>query len=168
MIPRLTIYRVICERLAMVDHMTDAGECFRQMVDELAEQTNAHDEQAEWVLGERSRILCRCHCYMTLVLDFKRHCLTKLEGLGDTAMSAEQYDDAISQYSAALSLDPAAPQGLLIKRSKAYIARGWWEDALNDANMVRPLNSRRSALIDTSSLGDHARPIVPVGLRDEA
>ena len=63
-------------------------------------------------------------------------CSGRVEGLGDTAMSAGQHDVAISQYSVALSLNPAAPQGLFIKRSSAYIARGLWQDALNDANEV--------------------------------
>ncbi|KAF8124320.1 hypothetical protein EV363DRAFT_710056 [Boletus edulis] len=94
----------------------DAGECFCQMVDELGDETDARDEQAEWVL------------------DFKRRCSMKLESLADTAMSAERYDDAISRYSAALSLNPATPQGLLIKRSGACLARGWCEEALDDAN----------------------------------
>ena len=152
-----------------IDRITDASECFRQMVDERAEQTDVHDEQAEWILGERSRILYRSRrLYDPCVLEFKLRCLMKLEGLGDASMSAEQHDDAISQYSAALSLDPAAPQPLFIKRSKAYIAMGWWEAALNDANTVRPFDSRRLILVDISSLGDQARPILPMGLRDEA
>ena len=71
-------------------------------------------------------------------------------------MSAKLHDVAISQYSVALSLNPTAPQGLFIKRSEAYIARGLWEDALNDANKVCPFVSRRLVLVDASSLGDHA------------
>lgn len=51
-------------------------------------------------------------------------------------MNAQQYDVAVSQYSAALSLNPASPQPLLIKRSKAHAAGGLWDDALNDANKV--------------------------------
>lgn len=51
-------------------------------------------------------------------------------------MNTQHYDEAISQYTAALSLDPAAPQGLFTKRSKAYIAGGAWQDALNDADEV--------------------------------
>ena len=57
-------------------------------------------------------------------------------------MHTRHYDEAVSQYSAALSLDPVAPQGLCIKRSKAYIARGLWDAALNDANKVCPFTSR--------------------------
>ncbi|KAI5986046.1 hypothetical protein F5J12DRAFT_930341 [Pisolithus orientalis] len=38
------------------------------------------------------------------------------------------------QYSAALSLSPPSPAGLLIKRSRARAAKELWEDALQDAN----------------------------------
>ena len=83
-------------------------------------------------------------------------------------MTDEQHEDAISMYSAALSLDKPPRQDLFIKRSKAYIARGWLEDALNDANEVCLSGSHRLFLIDTSSLGHRTRPIVPMGLRGEA
>ena len=53
-------------------------------------------------------------------------------------MDAKRHDDAIFEYSAALSLDPTDPQDLLIKRSKAYVANGSWENGLKDANKVRP------------------------------
>ena len=52
-------------------------------------------------------------------------------------MDAQQYDNAITRYSAALSVDPAVPQDVLIKRSKVYMTMGLWEDALDDANQVR-------------------------------
>ena len=51
-------------------------------------------------------------------------------------MNAKQYDEAVSQYTAALSLGPSSPQDLLVKRSRANIAKGKWNDALNDANEV--------------------------------
>ena len=73
------------------------------------------------------------------ILDFKYRCSLKLESLGDAAMSAERHSDAISHYSAALSFDPTVPQGLFIKRSKAYIAMRFWEGALNDADKVRSI-----------------------------
>ncbi|KAF8549281.1 TPR-like protein [Imleria badia] len=110
-VPRLTIYRIIYQRLETINRITDASECFGQMVDELVEKENTHDEQIGWVLG-------------------------KLESLGDAAIVAKRHDEAISHYAAALSLHPAAPQGLFIKRRKAYIAGGLWKDALNDANKV--------------------------------
>ena len=51
-------------------------------------------------------------------------------------MNAKQYDEAILQYTMALSLVPTRPQDLLVKRSKAFAAAGIWKDALNDANEV--------------------------------
>ena len=56
--PRFIIYRAICEVLEMFGRVLDASNCFHQMVSELAGQTDAHDEQAKWVLGEL-RALCR-------------------------------------------------------------------------------------------------------------
>ena len=49
-------------------------------------------------------------------------------------MNAQQHYEAISHYSAALSLGPTTPQALFIKRSTARAAGDMWEDALNDAN----------------------------------
>ena len=51
-------------------------------------------------------------------------------------MNARQYDEAVSQYTVALSLDPPSPQDLLVKRSKARADKGEWTDAMNDANEV--------------------------------
>ena len=59
------------------------------------------------------------------------------EDLGDAYLHARR-DDAISEYSLALSLDPTSPQDLFVKRSKAYVAKGLWENGLNNANKVRP------------------------------
>ncbi|KIK14234.1 hypothetical protein PISMIDRAFT_359102 [Pisolithus microcarpus 441] len=50
------------------------------------------------------------------------------------ALGSAKHENAIIQYSAALSLSPPALTGLLIKRSKARGAKGLWEDALQDAN----------------------------------
>ena len=102
------------------------------------------------------------------ILEFRQRLFTKLEHLGDTAMNAQRLDEAISAYSSALSLEPAAPSGLLVKRSKAYVATSLWEKALNDANEVRSFFLLWSDLVDARSLGDHARSIVSMGLREEA
>lgn len=85
-------------------------------------------------------------------------------------MHTQRHDEAISKYSAALSLILASPQGLFIKRSKAYVASGLWGEGLKDADEVRLLLSCRLVLLDAmiSSLGDSTRSIVPVGLRQEA
>ena len=143
MVPRFIIYRVICDRLETIDCVSDAGECFRQMVEELGEQ------DAKWVHGEQSYITYRCRLCNHCILDFKHRCLGKLESCGDVAMNAEQHDNAIFQYSLALSLNPSAPQGFFIKRSKAHMAKGLWEEALNDANEVCPLVLRKLVLVDT-------------------
>ena len=48
--PKFIVYRVICERLEMIERITHASECFRQMVGELAQEIQ--DKEAKWVLGE--------------------------------------------------------------------------------------------------------------------
>ena len=65
--------------------------------------------------------------------DFKYRCRRKLEDLGNGFLNAKQYDEAVSQYTVALSLDPASPYGLLMKRSNAWMGKNAREDALNDA-----------------------------------
>ncbi|KAI6022103.1 hypothetical protein EDC04DRAFT_3092806 [Pisolithus marmoratus] len=66
--------------------------------------------------------------------DFRKKCATTLEQVGDEAFRSVKYEDATISYSAALSLNPPSPAGLLIKRSKARAEKGLWEDALQDAN----------------------------------
>jgi len=83
-------------------------------------------------------------------------------------MDAQRHDKAISEYSAALSFDPASSQGIFVKRSKTYMAKGLWKDALNDADQVRSFVSRRSILVDVSLSGNKARSIISMGLRTEA
>ena len=55
-------------------------------------------------------------------------------------MNAKEFDDAILQYTVALSLNPVTLKDLLGKRSKAHAGKGEWEDALNDANEVAHFN----------------------------
>ena len=69
-------------------------------------------------------------------LDFKSTCCRKIEHLGDGAVNVKEYDEAILQYTTALSLTHIALQDLLGKRSKAHAGKGEWQDALNDANEV--------------------------------
>ena len=63
--------------------------------------------------------------------------MEKLESCGDTAVSDEQHGGAVSHYLTSLVVKPAMVQNLLIKRSKAYMAKGLCVEALNDANKVR-------------------------------
>ena len=69
-------------------------------------------------------------------LAFRQRCTEKLEHLGDLATEAQKLDDAITQYSAALSLDLPIPH-VFIKRSKVYMAKRLWKEALVDATQVR-------------------------------
>ncbi|KAF8548746.1 hypothetical protein OG21DRAFT_1489116 [Imleria badia] len=119
--PRFTIYRAICECLETIDRILDASKCFLQMVNELAEETAMHSEQAEWVVA------------------FGRCCTQKLEHLGDGAADAKQHDAAITWYSAALSLNLPIPH-VFMKRSKLYMAKGLWKDALGDVNQAMMLD----------------------------
>ena len=63
--------------------------------------------------------------------------MEKLESCGDTAVSDERHGGAVSHYPTSLVLKPPMVQNLFIKRSKAYMAKGLWVEALNDANKVR-------------------------------
>ncbi|KAF8548528.1 hypothetical protein OG21DRAFT_750496 [Imleria badia] len=122
MASRFTIYQTICTQLEAVNKITDATDCIHEMTSELGGEINLPDEQAEWVSA------------------FKQEISQKLEYFGDLAIHAGRHDEAIAEYSAVLSLNPASPQGLLIKRSKAYVAHGLWENGLQDANRVIALD----------------------------
>ena len=98
-------------------------------------------EQADWTRGESSCKQYMRHLYHLSPSDFKVRLSGKLASLGDDAMNARKYDVAISQYTTALSLNPATLGDLLGKRSKAHASRGEWEDALIDANEVAHFNS---------------------------
>ena len=139
MLSRFAIYQVICEHLEITGYPVDAVACFHQMCSELAEEMDR--EQAIWIRGERSCEQYRRHLRDHPPSDFKFRCCEKLEGLGDTAVKARRYDEAISRYTTALSLIPTALQNLLGKRSRACAGKGKWEDALNDANEVAHFNS---------------------------
>ncbi|KAF8552314.1 WD40 repeat-like protein [Imleria badia] len=103
-VPRVTVYRAICERLETIDRITDAFECVKQLTTELGGENHLHGEHLEWV-----------H-------DFRQRSSKKLEYLGDIAAVAHRCDDAIFHYTTALSLNGPSPQDLLIKRSKAFLA----------------------------------------------
>ncbi|KAF8120149.1 hypothetical protein EV363DRAFT_1374870 [Boletus edulis] len=120
---RVEIYRVVCERLETTDRIADAIECFHELTCELQQETiGLHDEHIAWAL------------------DFRQRASENLGRLGDKAVDAQRYDDAITRYSSALSLIPSPPQAILIKRSKAWLATGSWKQALEDANKVVSLD----------------------------
>ena len=51
-LPRFLVYRVICDILERDDRLTQAIECFRQMQNELPEDTSSHDGRAQWELSK--------------------------------------------------------------------------------------------------------------------
>ncbi|KAF8122975.1 hypothetical protein EV363DRAFT_1229696 [Boletus edulis] len=118
-VPRIVIYQATCECLEAVDRLTEAVDCFCQMVNELAIR---QDEEPEWAQG------------------FKDRCSQKLDGHGDAAMKAQQHDEAILRYSAALALNATATPTLLVKRSETYAEKGLWKEALDDADNIISLD----------------------------
>ena len=50
-LPRLAVYRVICDILEGDGRVMEAINCFRQMQSELSEETSLHDERAQWEYG---------------------------------------------------------------------------------------------------------------------
>ena len=78
-----------------------------------------------------------------------QQCMKALEDTGDIAMKSGKAEEAVSSYTAALSLDTSNPAGLLVKRSRARAMQSSWEDALKDADEVPVffLSSMRKCLI---------------------
>ncbi|KAG9310462.1 hypothetical protein JVU11DRAFT_9605 [Chiua virens] len=123
---RFEFYRAICDHLEACNNMTDAVKCFNQMNNDVTVKTSGNNKQMRWAVA------------------FRRRFLEKLPSLGGAAASVQRPDDAIAYYSAALSLNPAFPQDILVKRSQAYMVNGLWEDALDDTNQVIKLDPQSS------------------------
>ena len=98
------------------------------------------------------------------MLEFTCRFIEKLESHGDTTISAKQHSGAISHYPP--SLQPTMLRNLLIKRSKAYMAKGLLVEALNDAKKVRCFVSCRLAFVNRSLPGVRAWFTVCMGLRE--
>ncbi|KAF8126560.1 hypothetical protein EV363DRAFT_1434140 [Boletus edulis] len=108
----ITIRQRLCEALYAAGRTMDAGKSLLELVDTFGDDRTSN----------------------------LKHCPGKLERLGDSAMDAGRHSDAVSHYSAALALHPAVSTSLFVKRSKAYVAGGLGEPALNDANKVIDLD----------------------------
>ena len=78
-------------------------------------------------------------------------------------MNAKEYDEAILQYTTALSLNPIALQNLLGKRSKAHTGKGKWQDAFNDANNVIHFNCIRLQMLICGAQVIKLDPSSPLG-----
>ncbi|KAF8557095.1 hypothetical protein OG21DRAFT_1495015, partial [Imleria badia] len=101
-LPRVVVYRVICDILEGDGRISEAIECFQRMNNELPEDTGMEDERAQWEV------------------EFRGHYVEKLEKLGDTARDSTKHDEVIEYYSNALSLDPTN-HNILLKRSNELI-----------------------------------------------
>ena len=62
-LPKVTIYRVICERLEAIDRVTDGIECFLEMMSELGGEVYMSGPMTEWVSGEFVFYLFVCHTF---------------------------------------------------------------------------------------------------------
>ncbi|KIK21827.1 hypothetical protein PISMIDRAFT_11981 [Pisolithus microcarpus 441] len=105
----------LCETLYAEGRTVEAVEILLNIIKMPDKDTQGSKTKADWVA------------------DFIQKCAVTLERVGDEASRSAKHDDAITQYSTALSLSPPSPAGLLIKRSKARTAKGLWKDALQDA-----------------------------------
>ncbi|KAN0087988.1 hypothetical protein V8E55_006609 [Tylopilus felleus] len=118
----ITVRQRLCEALYAAGHTERAGESLLEMVNSFDEEVYTNKLTTEWVS------------------DFRRRCMEKLESSGDTAASDDRYSGAVSHYPTSSAVKPTMLQNLLIKRSKAYMAKGLWVEALNDANKVIKLD----------------------------
>ena len=62
-LPRVIIYRAICERLEAIGHVTDAIDCFHEMISELGGDVYMSRPMTEWVSGEFMFHLFVCHTF---------------------------------------------------------------------------------------------------------
>ena len=81
-------------------------------------------------------------------------------------MESGRHSEAHKYYSAAVSIQSADSRGYFIMRSKARMAQGLWEGALDDADEVSSVVSCKSLHIEAESSGDHTRSIITMGLSD--
>lgn len=94
--------------------------------------------------------LCK-FCRSSDLLDFSQLCCKKLEYLGDFAANTQRYDMTVSHYTTALSLDPPSPEGILLKRKKAFGATESYKQALDFADQVHHFILVRVSLVHAPS-----------------
>ncbi|KAI6040390.1 hypothetical protein EDC04DRAFT_2996523 [Pisolithus marmoratus] len=106
----------LCETLYADEHIAETVKVLLNILRTPKAEIQASKETTDWIK------------------EFTTKCALRLEHDGDAAFKCVKLDDAITQYSTALSLSPPSRVGLFIKRSHARAAKGLWEDALQDAN----------------------------------
>jgi tetratricopeptide (TPR) repeat protein len=116
--------------------MKEAAEAFLETINTLGENIRASEEAANWINGELSLHTFSWYVVWNTLSEFSRRCVASFESMGDAATHLQAHDEAIEQYSVALSLNPTTAHGLYLKRSKARAIKGFWEDAISDANEV--------------------------------
>lgn len=116
--------------------MKEAAEALLETVNTLGENIRASEEATKWITGELSFCTCSVDVHSDTSSEFTKRCVAAFESMGDAATHSQAHDEAIKQYSVALSLNPPAAQSLYLKRSKARAIKGLWEDAIADANEV--------------------------------
>ena len=107
------------------------------MVETLGEEALTREMSANWHPGTLDLGQLR-FLYDVFFSDIAQKCITTFETNGDVAATSKDPKRAVAQYTAALSLNPSKSIGLFVKRSTSRGNLGLWEDALKDADEVRP------------------------------
>ncbi|KAI6094590.1 hypothetical protein F5141DRAFT_1296170 [Pisolithus sp. B1] len=108
----------LCETLFAKERTAEAVEVLLNVIGKSDEEIQRSNVTAGWIAGTSL---------------FTQRCAMTLMRVGDEAFASAKHDDAITQYSVALSLSPSTPAGFFFKRSRARAAKRLWEDALQDA-----------------------------------
>ena len=117
--PRRVVYQTICEQLEAAARITDATECFQEMMDELGEEVYTTGPTTEWFYGEF--IFYRFSAgIQPFLLDFMQRRLS----------TPNRNVDAVSA---------TLPKPLLREWAKAKLISSTWKDALNLAVSVSNL-----------------------------
>lgn len=134
---------------------------------DLGENVRTRKDNASWIISESGHLFWYRSPTIHSILAFTQQCLKSLESLGDSALASQNYTEAITHYSATLSMGPTTRDGILVKRSNAHAAVGAWNDALNDADEVcSPLYLLHQHIFNNASHGGHhTEPSLTLGTR---
>ncbi|KAF8126000.1 hypothetical protein EV363DRAFT_1298879 [Boletus edulis] len=110
----LVIRQQTCEALYATSRMSEAVQSLQTLSNEFGAEIRASAELSNWLQS------------------FTRRCVDALRTGGDAAMASGKHDEAIARYSAALSVSPTSQADLVVKRNKARLAIGAWDDATKD------------------------------------
>ncbi|KAI6009487.1 hypothetical protein F5J12DRAFT_40085 [Pisolithus orientalis] len=114
--PDITSQQRLCETLYAEERAAEAMEILISIIRTSDEETLRSKANADWLSA------------------FTEKCASTLEHVGNEAIGSGEHNGAGTHYPAPLPLGPSSPASLFINRSRARVARGLWEDALQDAN----------------------------------